>query len=220
MNERAQRRFDALIEEREKRSMDEREKRGEDDSRLRLFYAIEFPTEVRERMAEHIAQLRSEMSHVRAGWERTEKLHLTLKFFGSVSGSRAAALSLAAESAASASAPFPLTIADAGAFPPHKAPRVLWLGVRDSTGDLARLQQALETQCAAAGFPREERSFHPHITIARLREPRSASPLAERHRELGFQAMEITINEIVLMKSELTQKGSCYTVLSHHRLAP
>jgi 2'-5' RNA ligase len=212
------RRVDALVDEREKRSMDEREKRSEDDSRLRLFYAVELPSEVRERMAEHIARLRAEMPRVRAGWERTEKLHLTLKFFGAVPQSRVAALTLAAGRATSARAPFTLTVADAGAFPPRKAPRVLWLGLRDSRGDLARLHQTLETECAVAGFPREERSFHPHITIARLREPRTALALAELHRELGFPPLEITVNEIVLMRSELGPGGSRYTALSHHRL--
>ncbi len=210
MNERAKRRRTA--------STDERLQQGGASSRLRLFYAVELPLVVRERIAEHIAQLRSELHYVRAGWERTEKLHLTLKFLGAVEETRLPALSLAATRATSARAPFTLTIADAGAFPPHKAARVLWLGVRDSTGGLARLHQAIEDECAAEGFPREERSFHPHITIARLRSPAGARPLAEFHLELGFQAMEITVNEIVLMRSELTQKGSCYTVFSHHRL--
>lgn len=191
---------------------------GDAASQWRLFYAIELSTEVRARAVEHIARLREEMPNVRAGWERTEKLHITLKFFGDVEESRTHALSLAAELAASTIAPFTLTVADAGAFPPHGHPRVLWLGLRDSSDTLARLQQSLEHECAAAGFKREERPFHPHITIARLRQPAGARQLAQLHLELGFPAMEMTVNELVLMKSELGPGGSSYTALSHHSL--
>lgn len=188
-------------------------------SRLRLFCAIELTSEVRARAAAHITQLRERMPRVRAGWERTEKLHVTLKFFGDVEADRAHALSLAAERAASAIAPFTLTVADAGAFPSHGQPRVLWLGLHDTSGTLARLHNSLENECAAAGFKREERPFHPHITIARLRQPAGARELAALHRELGFPSLDMTINKIILIRSHLGPKGSCYTALSHHRLA-
>ncbi|HEX8491501.1 MAG TPA: RNA 2',3'-cyclic phosphodiesterase [Pyrinomonadaceae bacterium] len=188
-------------------------------SRLRLFCAIELTSEVRARASEHITQLRLQMPRVRAGWERTEKLHLTLKFFGDVEASRIPALLLAAERAASAIAPFTLTVADAGAFPSHGQPRVLWLGLHDASCTLARLHNSLESECAVAGFKREERSFHPHITIARLRQPAGARELAALHKEIGFEAMELKVNEITLMRSELGPGGSRYTALSRHILS-
>jgi 2'-5' RNA ligase len=184
----------------------------------RLFCAIELSEEIRTRAAEHIARLRSALPRVRAGWERPEKLHLTLKFLGDVEQSRVPALSLAAERAASSVAPFTLTIADAGAFPTHGPARVLWLGLRDSSGSLTRLQQSLEDECAAAGFKREGRSFHPHLTLARLRQPTGARTLAAQHQELGFQAMELNVSKIALLRSELGPHGSRYTMLSQHSL--
>jgi 2'-5' RNA ligase len=190
-----------------------------DASLLRLFYAVELSPEVRARAAEHIARLREKLPDVRASWERADKLHITLKFFGDVEQSRAHTLSLAAERTANSIAPFTLVIADAGAFPPRGAPRVLWLGAHDSSGSLARLHQSLEDECADAGFKREPRPFHPHLTIARLRHPTGTHNLSDRHKELGFPAMEMAVNEIILMRSELGPHGSCYTALSHHGLA-
>jgi 2'-5' RNA ligase len=96
---------------------------------------------------------------------------------------------------------------------------VLWLGLRDSSGSLARLQTALEDECAAQGFKREERPFHPHITLARLRSSAGTRELAAFHKEIGFPAMELPVKEIVLMRSELGPGGSRYTALSHHSLA-
>jgi RNA 2',3'-cyclic 3'-phosphodiesterase len=187
-------------------------------SLLRLFCAVELSAEARARAVEHIARLRERLPQARVSWERAEKLHLTLKFFGDVEQGRAQALSEALESAANLGTPFPLHLAGAGAFPPHGAPRVLWLGLSDETGSFARLHQAVERECAAAGFKREERPFHPHLTIARLRQPTGARALAELHRELGFAALELKVNEIVLMRSELDPRGSRYTTLSRHAL--
>jgi 2'-5' RNA ligase len=190
-----------------------------DAPQWRLFCAVELSTEVRERAAAHIARLREKLPDLRAGWERTDKLHVTLKFFGDVEHSRIEALSIAISRAADTIAPFKLDIAAAGTFPPHGNPRVLWLGIRDSSGSLARLHNSLENECAAAGFKREQRPFHPHITLARLRQPAAARPLADLHRELGFKPLELPVNEILLMRSELGPGGSRYEALSRHRLS-
>jgi 2'-5' RNA ligase len=197
----------------------EEDARRAEAARLRLFCAIELSPEVRARVVEHIARLREQLPDVRAGWERAEKLHLTLKFFGEVEEGRAQALSQAIERAAGSAAPFTLVVAEAGAFPPHGPARVLWLGIRDSSSQLARLHPTLETECADAGFKREQRPFHPHLTLARLRNPAGARTLAELHKELGFEAMELNVHELVLMRSELGPRGSCYTALAHHGLA-
>src|SRR5215213_8246640 len=114
---------------------------------LRVFCAVEAPSEVRERAAAHAARLRERFKEVRAGWPRAESLHLTLKFLGEIEEARAAMLSAAAARAAEKSGPFELTIEGAGAFPPRGAPRVLWLGVTDSSGGLARLHSLLEAEC-------------------------------------------------------------------------
>jgi 2'-5' RNA ligase len=188
-------------------------------SEWRLFCAVELSEEARAAVAAHIARLRGSLPEVRAGWERPEKLHLTLKFFGDTAQERVQALSLAVERAASAFAPFALVAAGTGAFPPRGSARVLWLGLHDASGTLARLQQALENECAAAGLKREERPFHPHITLARPRPSTGARELAALHLATEFPAVEFPVTEVVLIRSELGPKGSRYTALSHHRLA-
>jgi 2'-5' RNA ligase len=95
---------------------------------------------------------------------------------------------------------------------------VLWLGVKDHTGALAKLQQHLEDECAQENFPREERAFHPHLTIARLRAPQGAHHLAAKHRDLGFSPIEFPIRELIVLRSELGSNGSRYTVVVRHEL--
>jgi 2'-5' RNA ligase len=186
---------------------------------LRLFFAVELPAEIRARAGEHIADLRAQLPDVRAGWERMEKLHLTLKFLGEIEESRVVALRGAAARAAQSVSTFVMRLEGAGAFPPRGLPRVLWISVADASGGLAHLQHRLEEECERAGFPREARPFHPHITLARLRRPEGARRLAALHQDKGFAPAEVSVNDLLLIRSEPGPGGSRYTELSRHPLS-
>jgi RNA 2',3'-cyclic 3'-phosphodiesterase len=188
-------------------------------SKLRVFSAVELPANVRARAAEHIARLRDEAQDVRASWERAEKMHITLKFLGEIDQARVVNLQSSADRAVSNIAPFDLSIEGTGAFPTRGLPRVLWLGVADASGELTRLQQCLEDECAREGFARDEKSFHPHLTIARLRHPSGAKRLAALHKEMDFKSEAFSINELIILRSELGPRGSSYTEISRHHLS-
>ena len=188
------------------------------DKTLRVFCAVEPPAEVRGQVGAYIADLREKFSHVRASWERQEKLHLTLKFFGEIKPSRIDELKAAAERAAARVSAFPIKLNGTGAFPPKGPARVLWLGVADETGGLAALQRQLEDECSAEGFPREPRAYSPHLTLARLRTPAGVRPLAALHLESEFASEVFRVSELVVMRSELGPAGALYTPLSRHRL--
>ena len=185
---------------------------------VRVFCAIEMPPDVRSRVAEHMASLREQAPDVRASWERTEKLHVTMKFLGEMDQCRVEALSRAAERAAETVERFDMRLEGAGAFPPRGHPRVLWLGVVDPAGGLTRLYGRLQDECAVEGFAREERPFHPHLTVARLRSPAGARKLAALHKEMGFGAQSFSVMKLTVMRSELGPGGSRYTELSQHDL--
>lgn len=188
-----------------------------DHDLLRVFCAIALPAELCARAESHIAQLRRAVPGVRASWERAEKMHITLKFLGAIEAGRLDALANATARAAQSVPAFELAIEGAGAFPPHGHPKVLWLGVSDSTGALALLQRRLEKECAAENFAREARPFHPHLTVARLRAPKDAKELAARHAAMGFETQPFACAELLTMQSQLSQRGSLYTILSRHK---
>jgi 2'-5' RNA ligase len=187
--------------------------------RLRLFCAIELPGEVRARCVEHLARLREHATQVKITWERVEKLHVTMKFFGATEAERLDELTAAVARAAAAVPAFELTLTGAGTFPAGQNPRVLWLGTKDSTGALTHLHQRLESECAAARFPREARPFHAHITLARLRAANAATrQLARFHEQLAVAPAPFKVNDLIIMRSDLNPDGSQYTTLSRHPL--
>jgi 2'-5' RNA ligase len=200
----------------------------------RTFIAIELPADIRLQIKTYVDQLRSAFPGVRASWSREDNLHLTLKFLGDVPVSRIDDLSQACAEAAGKVDPFELAISGCGTFPPHGKPKVLWIGVRyagvpsasgslaptsDTRDPLVSLHLTIESGCAAAGFARESRPYHPHLTIARIREARDSRALAEHHQQCSFAAQMFRVAEIVILRSELSSKGSKHTPLSRHELA-
>lgn len=184
----------------------------------RLFIAADISDEARGLAAAHIDGLRRQATDVRVGWERPEKLHVTLKFLGNVAEEMIAAINDAAAAVARSSAPFEITIAGTGAFPNARQPRVLWLGVKDPGEALLHLAAALDDLLSAHGFEKEKRRYSPHLTIARVRVPQKAKRLAELHLQSRFSSQPFTIDELVVYESRLSPAGSTYHVISKHVL--
>jgi 2'-5' RNA ligase len=185
----------------------------------RVFIAIELPPNIRARIAEHIERLRATIPEVRASWGREDNLHLTLKFLGDIPVTNIEKLSAAASTAASKVVPFEIVVEGCGAFPPRGQPRVLWIGI-DPGGQTSCLHlfQKLEDECENLGFAREPRPFHPHLTIARIRQPHGSRQLAAMHTEIGFNREAISVSELAVIRSELRSEGSKHTVISQHAL--
>ena len=184
----------------------------------RVFGAIEIPAEIRERISEHSQQLHTAQPDVQASWTKPDNIHLTLKFFGNISQQQVLQVSVAASRTVEGFEPFQLRIDGAGAFPERGPARVLWIGINDSKGQLAALQRKFDDECQREGFEREARAFNPHLTVARLRSPRGARALADKHKQIRFEPADIEVNRLVVFRSQLSPKGSRYSIISEHPL--
>jgi 2'-5' RNA ligase len=197
----------------------------------RTFVAIELPRALRAKLIEHIAQLRRELPEARASWGREHGLHLTLKFLGNVPVGDIPKLSDGVARAVEGIRPFELTVTGCGSFPPRGRPNVLWIGVSlsehpefsrhptpDTQHPLFLLHSAIEEECSKAGFAREQRAFHPHLTIARLRRNGDERRLAEAHQRLEFLPETVSVSGVVVFRSELFPEGSKHTPISRHAL--
>ena len=184
----------------------------------RTFCAIELTHDVRTRLEDHVRGLRETLPEASASWARPENVHLTLKFFGNVQKENITRISDAATRVTSDFPAFKIRIGGTGVFPNASRPQVLWIGLEDLSGRLSELQRRFEEECAKEGFPKENRAYKPHLTIARLRRPEGARQLAETHLDKNFSFSEINVNELVLFRSQLSPKGPTYTAISRHAL--
>jgi len=186
----------------------------------RVFCAFELPESLRVRIAKHSELVRESVTEAAASWSRPENIHLTLKFFGNVDRAQVPSISAALARVVQEFSTIEIAVSGTGVFPRPSRQQVLWIGISDQSGALAKLQQRLEDECALEGFPKEDRAFRPHLTIARMRKPNNANRLADAHLHAGFSAVDLVLNELVLFRSELSSKGSKYTPLSKHVLSP
>jgi len=184
---------------------------------IRSFIAIELPEEARE----GLARLRKELErdeHRFVKWVDPGGIHLTLKFLGNISSKRVTEITEAIEESAQGISPFHLEISGLGAFPSLRQARVFWVGIGGEVDKLSRLQQGIDSALAVLGFAKEERSFVPHLTLARIRQ--EASPLERRRfgELVGSTIFEdkyhVKVEAISLMRSRLTPAGAIYTCLS------
>ena len=188
---------------------------GSNDS-WRIFCAIELPQTARRLALDHIARLKEKVPHAKASWARDANLHLTLKFLGEIPTASVADFSKAVSLAVTNLQPFSIRLGQTGSFPARGQPRVLWIGLDDLSSGLARLHARLEEESARVGFAKETRPFHPHLTIARLRQADNARALAVAHKQIEFDPVEIAVAELLVIRSELSSEGSKYTVVSQH----
>ncbi|MGH7672820.1 MAG: RNA 2',3'-cyclic phosphodiesterase, partial [Gemmatimonadales bacterium] len=133
---------------------------------IRSFVAILLPDAVREAVAAATERLRSLGGVV--AWVPPQNLHVTLQFLGGQSEEGLVAAEAALDDAATRSVPIEVTLHGIGAFPGLERPRILWIGLAQGALEARALQARVADALAAAGFPREERPWHPHLTIGRV----------------------------------------------------
>lgn len=184
----------------------------------RIFVAVDISDKARRKTAAYIESLRREFPNLRVGWEKPEKLHLTMKFLGDTDENQLEKLKRIAQNIAGEIPKFNLRIAETGVFPSPRNARVLWIDVKDEKGSLAEINRILEAEGERIGFPRETRNFKPHLTIARLKEPRKSVELTERHLRNEIEPAEFEVAEIVIYESRLQPAGSIYQKLTTVRL--
>jgi 2'-5' RNA ligase len=184
---------------------------------IRSFLAIELPRAILKKIEEIEAALRSTHADVR--WVNPEKIHLTLKFFGNIEESKIDSILKSIEEPAQNTAPFSLKVKGVGAFPNLKNPRVIWMGLVDGKEILTSLQKQIEKQLEKIGFQAEDRPFHPHLTLGRMKLGRGKEDLMgrmEKHKEEEFGVFPV--ERMILFKSDLKPTGPIYTPLKEMKL--
>lgn len=151
-------------------------------------------------------------------WVEPENIHVTLKFLGQIPEGRLEALFRGVQEGVEGFSSFSIGLSQVGAFPNLRRPRVIWIGVERGREELIRLQQSLERHICEHGFPKEKRKFSPHLTLGRVKSSMGIEALAEKIKGTEFTSEEIRVEQVVVMKSDLTPKGPIYTPLKRFSL--
>ena len=179
----------------------------------RTFLALPLGPGMVDRLVRAQQELMRIAAHVR--WVARENLHLTVKFLGSVEDGDLAEVCRVARELAGRCEPFEFVVRGLTAVPPAGQMRMVWAGVEEPSGRLARLAQAVEEAYAAMGFKRETRRFRPHLTLGRVKSGKNVAELragTARFAETDFGSQRA--EELVVFASELTPHGPVYSSLA------
>lgn len=176
---------------------------------IRTFIAVFPPPEIQEKIFEIQRTLKIDSSPVR--WEPNEKFHVTLKFLGKVSATQQTELRHLLESEVGYHSAFEVTLRQIGCFPGPRSPRVIWIGSsRDQNVKLVECAEAVDTLCSRAGFRKEERVFHPHITLGRVK-GKISEDLLQTIESTTFDELRFPCSQLLVMKSDLSPSGSTFS---------
>lgn len=174
----------------------------------RLFVAIDVPEPIRALLV----PLKREQPGVK--WERIENTHITLRFIGDFEDVEAIKSALGAINAAS----FELALNGVGQFPPKRAARVIWAGLHP-VQEISALAAQIDRAVVSAGVEPEDRTFSPHLTLARIKDapPSFARAFLADHASLA--SAQFRVDHFHLYQSELSSKGAVHTVLASFLLS-
>src|SRR5690348_801064 len=139
-------------------------------------------------------------------WVPPEQWHLTLAFMPAVDEADLA--KLRSELASAFEEPsFDLVFGGLGVFPKGGPPRVLWIGLEAGVAELRALEAAVRRRLRQAGLVTEDRSFSPHLTLARWKARRGSDRLLVRDSAVPGTVARVRLTRTVLYESHLSSSG-------------
>jgi 2'-5' RNA ligase len=183
---------------------------------IRTFIAIELAAPIPEKLGDLQSRMQQDLPSGLLRWVRPEGIHLTLKFLGEVPVEQVDRIAEALRGACTGHAPFGVSIAGMGCFPNTRRPRVVWVGVEEPSGALARLQHDVEEAIGPLGYPAEARGFSPHLTLGRVKGGgrQALEALGTYVERAKVRVGDMKVEAVHLMRSDLLPGGAVYTALA------
>ncbi len=164
---------------------------------MRAFIALDIP------FFPDIGRVQDSLKKERVKFVERENIHITLKFLGDIDEAMVDKIAEIVEECKTQ--PFTIRLKNIGFFPNEHYVRVIWIGVENGDS-IIKMAKCIDSRLSKLGF-KKEKSYVPHLTIARVKGRIDISKL-ESFRTHLFGEAEIT--EIKIKKSTLTPKGPIY----------
>lgn len=185
-------------------------------SLTRAFIALEIPNQIHQEISTITAKLRQDIGTNPVRWVPPGNIHLTLKFLGNISSAKIDQISQVLSKVAGNHEKHTIIISGLGAFPNIRRPRVIWIGIQ-APETLKALFRGLEDAMTNLEFPREKRSFNPHLTLGRVRQHLSPADSQSLQKALSNTNIgyidKVEVEALHLFKSDLKSSGAVYTKL-------
>jgi 2'-5' RNA ligase len=178
---------------------------------MRIFISVDLPATIKAEVSAFQEAFKETRASIK--WARPESLHLTLKFLGEIDKARLSEIKDVVSTLTGRHRRMTLSLNGIGVFPNLSNPRIFWVGLGGETEKFASLAEEIDLGISALGFPREDRSYNPHLTIGRFKSPHGASELISQARQYPLPELTFSISEVNIMRSILNPQAAVYTSL-------
>jgi len=181
---------------------------------MRLFIAIGIPKQIKEALqkcSNELQQVIKQNDLAKCNFVDVNNMHLTLKFLGEVNEQKLNDIKDALYEIDFES--FNAQLSNVGIFPNENHVRVVWVGIKDGK-HILKLQKDIEEKMDAIGFEKDNKEFHPHLTLARVKFVKDKSRFTELLKKIEVDNVEFNVNGFSLIQSTLTPEGPVYKVLA------
>jgi 2'-5' RNA ligase len=188
---------------------------------IRAFIALPLSQDAFEKTKRIQDRLRARLGSDSIRWTPADQLHLTIKFLGEIDPASVDLLTRNLTEQCGQTPALRLSLARLGCFPSFMKPNVIWIGIGGDVAQLRDLAARTELATKEIGQHDEDREFHPHLTIGRLRpggRKLSRSIGAKLQAEPAPPEVEWTVSEVILFRSELKTEGAVHVPIATVRL--
>jgi 2'-5' RNA ligase len=130
-----------------------------------LFIAVPIPDAIKQHIHAGCVQIAEQT--VFKKWVHAADYHITLKFLGGVEQELTEKVKFAINKIVPNHSQFALKVHGLNTFGKPASPRILWMGIEGDLSALGQLQVDIDKAMEPLGFAREDRSYQPHITLAK-----------------------------------------------------
>lgn len=179
----------------------------------RLFVSLEIPEPVKDSIYFQLRKMTPVFDNYR--WEQKHKIHLTLKFMGSVKEELVSEIGSSLNFISEFES-FKCETGNFNYFYRNKKPSIFYLDF-SSDKNIGELARKIDRELVKFDIPSEEKDFKIHLTLLRIKGGEDLAPL-EFIKSQGIPKQEFIADEAALYKSKLQPYGSVYTKVKSYKL--
>ncbi len=177
---------------------------------MRTFFALPVPEEAKKHIMETIKPFKDK--NIDLKWVKPKGMHITLIFLGELDQRQADECARILREPGLKCKPFSVRYSGVGSFPPRGNPRVIFCRIKEGAEECREVYEYLKGFVDSSIY-KEEREFHPHITLARVKGRAGDLNLDE----IGNLEGVFTVDRCILYQSVLKPHGAEYREIASVR---
>ncbi|HZD21964.1 MAG TPA: RNA 2',3'-cyclic phosphodiesterase [Acidimicrobiia bacterium] len=167
----------------------------------RVFLAAPLPPEIRFALTERVSEI-----PIPGKVAPAENWHITLRFLDTIDQVTYERFLAGMEPVTETA--FPVSLDGFGAFPKPRKATVFWAGIGSGAAQLTMINEQAEEAAVRAGLVPEERPFHPHVTLSRIRPPVDVHDMVDEELQFSWRC-----ERLVMYRSHLGRGPARYEPL-------